>query len=67
VTPPTDPRTAHRPQEIAALAREARRLRASGLTSRDVGALLGVGERAAAALLRLEASPEAVTGPGRKA
>jgi len=67
VTPPTDPRTAHRPQEIAALAREARRLRASGLTSRDVAELLGIGERAAAALLRLEAHPEAVTGPGRKA
>ena len=65
MTPPTDPRTAHRPQEIAALAREARRLRASGLTVRDLGALLGVGERAAAALLRLEADPEAVTGPRR--
>jgi hypothetical protein len=59
-----DPRTAHRPREIDALALEARRLRASGLTTRDVGELLGIGERAVAALLRLDHPAGGVAGPG---
>lgn len=46
-----DPHLAHRPSNLAALSREARRLAAQGLTPRDVGELLGIGTGAAAALL----------------
>jgi len=46
-----DPHLAHRPTDLAALAREANRLAAQGLTARDVGELLGIGTGAAAALL----------------
>jgi hypothetical protein len=64
MTPSTDdPRTAHRPREIVALTLEAQRLRASGLTTRDVGDLLGIGERAVAALLRLDGPARGVSGP----
>jgi DNA-binding CsgD family transcriptional regulator len=46
-----EPHLAHRPTDLAALAREAKRLAAQGLTPRDVGELLGIGTGAAAALL----------------
>lgn len=47
----TDPRTQHRPVDFDALHREALRLARCGLTPRDIGTLLGIGERAATTLL----------------
>jgi hypothetical protein len=44
-------RLAHRPADLGALAREARKLAAQGLTARDIDALLGLGRGVAAALL----------------
>ncbi len=44
-------RLAHRPADLGALAREARRLSRQGLSPRDVGELLGIGTGAAAALI----------------
>ncbi len=46
-----DSRTRHRPDDVATLARVAAALTRQGLRPRDVGEILGIGARAAAALL----------------
>jgi hypothetical protein len=46
-----DPRTAHRPQDRATLAAEARRLAANGLTAVDIAQALGLSQHGVEQLL----------------
>jgi hypothetical protein len=49
-----DPRTAHRPTDRDALAAEARRLAANGLTASDIAAAIGLTRAAVVEILRTE-------------
>ena len=55
----TDLRTRHRPTDRSTLAREVQRLARSGLTVRDIGQHLGLGERGVAELMRPDFAVEA--------
>ena len=52
MTADDDRRTEHRPADLEGLRAAAQELAARGLQPRDIGALLSIGERAAAELLR---------------
>jgi hypothetical protein len=49
-----DPRTAHRPTDRDALAAEARRLAANGLTASDIAAAIGLTRAAVVEILRTD-------------